>query len=450
RSSPWFIQLSVGMAVFTDIFLYAVIVPVMPFALKTKLNMDEEDIQSWVSTLIAVYGGALALVSPLCGWVADHTSNRRTPLILGLFALAGATLLLHLGPNIAILVLGRVLQGISAAVVWVVGLAILVDTVPAAELGQAMGLVFFAMSIGVLLGPLFGGLVFERAGYDAVFAMAYGLIGVDLVLRFLMVERRIIPKAEDLEGAMTAEKKEMQLDEISSLDLKSPKTPVVSSFQWTDDKPTKPPPPALYVLITSRRLLSCLFGVMITSILMAQFDSVLPLYVKETFNWDSTAAGLIFLPITLTAFLSPIVGWGVDRYGARWFVTAGFVALAPFELLLILVTKNTLEQKVTLCVLLAFIGITFDMMIPPLLVEVTAVIAAKEEKTPGIFGLKGAMAQAYGLFNLAWALGSFIGPIWAGFVNERLGWATMAWSLSLLSFVSAIPMAVWTGGSILE
>lgn len=126
-------------------------------------------VQPWISVLIAVYGGALAIASreytirfeileksqhtdsliAICGWASDKSSNRKAPLLAGLIALTGATVLLHVGPTIGVLVLARILQGISAAVVWVVGLALLADTIPRAELGQAMGGVFAAMSLGV-------------------------------------------------------------------------------------------------------------------------------------------------------------------------------------------------------------------------------------------------------------------------------------------------------------
>ena len=56
--------------------------------------------------------------------------------------------------------------------------------------------------------------------------------------------------------------------------------------------------------------------------------------------------------------------------------------------------------------------------------------------------------QAYALFNMAYAAGTLIGPLWAGFVHQEAGWGTMAWSLALLSAVTAVPMAIWTGGSL--
>lgn len=129
--------------------------------------------QYWVSVLVAIYGAALLVFSPICGWLADHTSSRRSTLLLGLLALLGATVLLNVGSNIGVLVVARILQGISAAVVyvsptlpvifdnadmnslrWVVGLALLADTVPQERLAQAMGYVSVGMSLGILVAPL--------------------------------------------------------------------------------------------------------------------------------------------------------------------------------------------------------------------------------------------------------------------------------------------------------
>lgn len=65
------------------------------------------------------------------------------------------------------LIIGRLLQGISAAVVWVVGLAMLVDTVGRNNIGQSMGIVTAATSAGVFLAPLLGGIVYDNGGYYA-------------------------------------------------------------------------------------------------------------------------------------------------------------------------------------------------------------------------------------------------------------------------------------------
>lgn len=385
-------------------------------------------------------------------------------MLFGLIALAGATVLLQLGHTIAVLTLGRILQGISAAVVWVAGLALLVDTVPKEELGQAMGMVFLAMSLGVLAGPVFGGFVFEKAGYDAVFAMAYAFIALDILLRLLMVEKKSITSDDVEPRDFTDNESTFQVRTSLEIPKDGKENAVAIQLSALSRSPSEaelgqgknPQPgsskqrPAIVVLLSSPRLLSCLWGVMIVATLGAQFDSVLPIFLSTTFGWTSTATGLAFLPISLTAFLSPIVGWGVDRYGPRWFTVAGFATLAIFEGVLAVIRHNNNGQKILLCALLALIGISFDLTITPLLVEIMAVVDAKEKEQPGIFGAKGAMAQAYGLFNFSWALGSLIGPLWAGFVFDRSGWQTMTASLAVICVVTTFPATIWTGGLIFK
>jgi len=83
------------------------------------------------------------------------------------------------------------MQGLSASVVWTVGLALLSDNVEKEEMGRAMGFVALSFSGGALAGPLLGGVVYAKAGYYAVFAMGFALIGLDVILRLLMVEKSV-------------------------------------------------------------------------------------------------------------------------------------------------------------------------------------------------------------------------------------------------------------------
>jgi MFS family permease len=76
-----------------------------------------DEVQHLVSVLIAIYGAALLAFSPVCGYLADRGASRRSPLLLGLFALLGSTVLLNIGNSVGIIIAGRILQGASAAVV---------------------------------------------------------------------------------------------------------------------------------------------------------------------------------------------------------------------------------------------------------------------------------------------------------------------------------------------
>jgi hypothetical protein len=105
RSSKHFDLTTICLGVFTNIFLYGILAPVLSFTLSTRTEIQQSNMQSWVSVLLAVYGGTLLIGNPLAGWCTD------------------------------------VLQGMSCAICWTVGSALLVDTVRKNEVGQAAGYV---------------------------------------------------------------------------------------------------------------------------------------------------------------------------------------------------------------------------------------------------------------------------------------------------------------------
>ncbi|KAI4171968.1 MAG: hypothetical protein LQ343_003877 [Gyalolechia ehrenbergii] len=517
RSSRWFILTTICTAVFTDIFLYGIIVPVIPFALTKRARIAEDDVQHWVSVLLAVYGAALLASAPICGYLADKSTSRRLPLLIGLLALAGATLMLCFGNNIGVLVAGRILQGISAAIVWTVGLALLVDTVGQKEVGQVLGYVSISMSVAILVAPLLGGVVYDRSGYYGVYYMSFALIIFDIMLRITMVEKKVARQwdkgSEDVRapGPTVGEKpssarprqdswlphpdsvlhmtlSEKKIDkkwtvedgprpeaipppeEISQI-LGSKKSSPLSnsdtiieeseppsrsnSLARLEARPQSPltsspgkarKRPPVVILLSSRRLLSALYCALVQSALMTAWDAVLPLRVNVIFGWGSLGAGLIFLPLVLPSFLAPLVGAFSDKYGARLPTFVGFVLSMPFLILLRIVDHGGRQQVVILCVLLALLGTALTIVMTPLLAEVTYILDEKEKHHPGLFGEKGAYAQAYGLFNCAFAGGMLVGPLWAGFVVEKTGWGTMCLTLGVLALVSSTPALLFING----
>jgi len=471
RSSTTFIIITVSTAVFTDIFVYGIVVPVLPFALTSRSNINPDSIQTWISIFLAVYGAALLAASPICGWFADRSSSRRTPLLVGLVALGASTVMLCIGNSIAVLAAGRVLQGFSAAVVWVVGLALLVDTVGPESIGQIMGYVGLSMSLAILLAPLLGGVVFAAAGYYAVFAMAFGLIVLDVILRLFMIEKKVavrwlpeqearIPHAgvkEEVNTEVRPSTADLEMRTLSPdpTGAKDETDTTIATPETSQPQMSRPLGkfasrlPAGMYLLSSRRVLSALWACLMQASLLTAFDSILPLFVRDTFGWNSVGAGLIFLPIVVASFFGPIVGWASDKVGPRWLATSGFVLSCPFLILLRLVIHNTLEQKVLLSALLALIGVGLTLVLTPMMAEITYAVDAKAARhAPGFFGKNGAYAQAYSLFNMAWAGGCLVGPLLAGLVNQRAGWGPTTLILGVVSIVTAIPTAVWTGGSI--
>lgn len=44
-------------------FLYSLVVPVLPFALTQRADIEEKDVQKWTSVFLSIYGAALAVAS---------------------------------------------------------------------------------------------------------------------------------------------------------------------------------------------------------------------------------------------------------------------------------------------------------------------------------------------------------------------------------------------------
>ena len=68
-------------------------------------------------------------------------------------------------------------------------MVLLVDTVESEEVYSAMGWVNLGFRSGTVVGPMWRGLVYSAGGFHAVMGSAIGLLGNDVVLRLLIVER---------------------------------------------------------------------------------------------------------------------------------------------------------------------------------------------------------------------------------------------------------------------
>lgn len=139
RSRTSFIISTVALGLFTDFFLYGLPVPLLPYILKDRLHLPASRIQSVSSSLLASHTVTAAIFSPVAGILTDKCSGRKLPYLIAVLSLLLATIVFFLADNVATLVLARVLQGISGALVWTVGQAILIDTVGAKNVGKATG-----------------------------------------------------------------------------------------------------------------------------------------------------------------------------------------------------------------------------------------------------------------------------------------------------------------------
>jgi MFS family permease len=313
RSSRSYTIFIVSYAVFVDVFLYGVITPVIPFALKQRIGISFQHVQHWVSILLAVYGSSLLFFSLIAGYWADKMDKRRWPFLNGLLMLVGSTIMLCLATSIALMVIARILQGASAAVVWTVAVTVMTDRIGTKELGQAMGYVTLARSVGIVIGPMLGGVLYARAGYYAVYAIVFAFLIFDIAFRLALVEARIARQWDPSIVPLDGEEVEMRAAENSKAEAHMTSTLTADAALCSphDQKHGRMFDllPLTITLVANPRVAIALWGCFWQASLLCGFDTVVSIFVKRTFGWDSFGAGLMFLAVVIPGFISPVVGY---------------------------------------------------------------------------------------------------------------------------------------------
>lgn len=275
-------------------------------------------------------------------------------------------------------------------------------------MGRAMGFTAAASSIGSLAGPLLGGVVYEGAGYYAVFVICFTLIGLDVFLRLVMVEKRVAEQWSEPDITTTEIPTEKTDGPTDKEQVQVP--PMNSATESVLSLPKKRELPPVITLLAVPRILVSLLGCFVQANTLGALDAVLPLFVKDTFDWTSSGAGLIFIAICIPILFSPLSGVISDKFGARTITTTGLLGALPFWVLMRLVTHDSIGQKILLSALLFGIGTCLACVMTPIMADLDHAVELEGKKRPADFGERGAAAQGFGLFNLAYALGTLIGP----------------------------------------
>ncbi|KAL4965801.1 MFS transporter [Aspergillus stella-maris] len=457
RSNRLFIVTAVGLGLFTDLFLYALIVPVLPFMLVDHVGLPPDQIQSNVSNLLAAYAGASVIISPIAGVITDRIGMRSAPFLLGVIALIGATTLLLLGRTVPVLLVARALQGVSASFVWTAGMALCLETVGAGNLGTTIGAIFGFISVGTLVAPMLGGVLYDKGGLIAVFGLAFALLGIDFVMRLLVIEVKIARRYDsgDDIGATAGAEAQPQDPAAEHEDAEETSALLSRSEPDTESEYKIPEniPKALRIMpilpcLASPRLIAALTISFVQAVLLSSLDATVPIIARETYDFSSLQAGLLFLPIGIANFtFGPLLGMCVDKFGTKRLAVSVYLYLVPVLVLLGFGIKTTggpsnsshsEASPVTLyAALLSLVGIGTAGMGAPSVVEAGTVVAKYHAADPDFFGQDGPYAQLYSLSFLFFSLGLALGPEVAGNVRVALGYGWMNVVLAGVCVVTA-------------
>ena len=161
--NPWLVAVSVMFATFMEILDTTVVNVSLPhIAGSLSASIDES---TWALTSYLV---ANAIVLPLTGWLANHFGRKRL-LMLSVSGFTAASFLCGLAPSLSVLVIFRVIQGMTGGALQPLSQAVLLEAFPPQDRGKAMGFWGLGIVVAPILGPVVGGWLTDSYSWRWVF-----------------------------------------------------------------------------------------------------------------------------------------------------------------------------------------------------------------------------------------------------------------------------------------
>ena len=171
-------------------------------AMQQDLGTSLSELQ-WV---VNAYTLALSGSVVIAGRLGDAFGRKRVYLG-GVLLFTAAAIGAALAPSVEVLIGTRAIQGLGAATVYTVSLAILSDAFPPAERGRALGIWTAVAAFGLAAGPLVGGAVVESASWRWMFVLLVPFAAGSIALTLVAAREsrdETAPRSFDLAGALAS------------------------------------------------------------------------------------------------------------------------------------------------------------------------------------------------------------------------------------------------------
>ena len=324
------------------------------------------------------------------------------------------------------------LTGVSSGVTWTSSLALAIDVTAHDKLAEGLAFVSISLQCGLFLGTVLGGVVYQKGGYYAIWAMCYALIALDVALRLVMVE----PQKSQSAPTTTERSAKDDCETTSTL-----------GFNETAqlEKPIRRLPPSL-LLWRSPRFTATIFGTLLNATLLTSFDGALTIHLQDIFGYTTLEVGLTFMALLVPIFVAPLVGRVADRHGSRLVLTASLILGTIPLVCLRYVSYNSIGQKILVCAMLFLVGLSSAGRIGIYTSQVNHAVREFARDRPRLLDADRAIAQAQGVWTAAYSAGCGLGPVYGGLIQGRAGWSTETWAVALLSVFAAVLAFLFTDG----
>ena len=339
--NPWVIALTVTLATFMEVLDTSIANVSLPhIAGSLSAGQDES---TWVLTSYLVSN---AIILPLSGWLSSIMGRKNFYMsCVALFTVS--SFLCGLAPNLATLIICRVLQGIGGGGLQPSEQAILADTFPPAKRGMAFAVYGMAVVTAPAIGPTLGGWITDNFTWRWIFFIniPVGILSILLTSRLVQdppyFKRRKL-KETHIDyiglsfvalglGALQIVLDKGQRDDwfesnfIVTLALIAAASLIfVVVWEWRHKDP----------IIDLHLFRDRTFGVSSLLMFMLGFallgsTLLLPLFSQTLLGYTAAEAGLALMPGGFTIIiLLPLVGFLLSRYTPRYLLLLGLIILA--------------------------------------------------------------------------------------------------------------------------
>jgi DHA2 family multidrug resistance protein len=339
--NPWVIALAVTLATFMEVLDTSIANVALPhIAGSLSAGQDES---TWVLTSYLVSN---AIVLPLSGWLSSIIGRKNFYMgCVALFTLS--SFLCGLAPNLATLIVCRVLQGAGGGGLQPSEQAILADTFPPAKRGMAFAVYGMAVVTAPAIGPTLGGWITDNFTWRWIFFIniPVGILSILLTSRLIQdppyFRRRKLSETKiDYIGlgfvALGLGTLQVVLDKgqrddwfesnfIVTLSLIAAAALIFVFFwEWRHKDP----------IIDLHLFRDRTFGVSNLLMFMLGFallgsTLLLPLFSQTLLGYTAQQAGLALMPGGFVIILLlPLVGFLLSRYTPRWLLLFGLLILS--------------------------------------------------------------------------------------------------------------------------
>jgi EmrB/QacA subfamily drug resistance transporter len=357
----------------------------------------------WVSNAYLLTLGALVLI----GGAAGDRFGRRAVFLIGVTVFALASIACGLVPTVELLIAGRAVQGIGAALLTPGALAVIGSVFPPEERGKAFGAWAGAGALFGMVGPLVGGWLADAADWRFIF-----WINVPLAVLTALVTLRAVPESRDTDahgldwlGALLA------MGGLAAMTWALTAAPdlgwtdpwivgglasgvlLLAAFLWAQARETHPMMPlGLFrsPVFSGINLLTLLLYFALGG---AMF--FLPFQLIRVHGWSATLAGAAMLPFAvIMSLFSGAAGRLADRFGPRLSLGLGPI-LAGVGLILLALMPRTAGYIGGPLAGMTVLAIGMTLAVGPLTASVMG--AVPEGHTGVASGINNAVARVAGL-----------------------------------------------------